>query len=118
MELKRISRMGVVSLNDKTQEDLLASKMKTTESLKAELVEAVGSLFKSLLRADYAYTSDALASIIMITYIMGRKLGVEPHTIDLLAKEKLQTAMFDSHEKDQWHEDMNHLLLYLGSRKR
>ncbi len=105
-------------MRKKNSEVLFASNLKMTESLKAELVEAVGTLFKALIRADYTNTSDALASIIMITYILGRKLGVEFHTIDLLAKKKLQTGMIESHEKDQWYEDMNQLLLYLGNRKR
>ncbi len=105
-------------MRKKNREVLFASNLKMTESLKAELVEAVGTLFKALLRADYVKTSDALASIIMITYILGRKLGVEAHTIDLLAREKLQTGMIDSDEKDQWYEDMNNLLLYLGSSRK
>jgi len=102
----------------KNREVLFASNLKMTESLKAELVEAVGTLFKALLKADSANTGDALASIIMISYILGRKLGLDFNTIDLLARKKLQTGMIDSDEKDQWYEDMNHLMLYLGSRKR
>ncbi len=102
----------------KKNDVLFASNLKMTESLKAELVEAVGTLFKALLKADAANTSDALASIIMITYILGRKLGLDFHTIDLLARKKLQTGMIESDEKDQWYEDMNQLMIYMGSRKR
>ncbi len=110
--------MEVVGVKKKNHEVLFASNLKMTESLKAELVEAVGTLFKALLRADYANVSDALASIIMITYILSRKLGVDFQTVDLLARKKLQTGMIDSNEKDQWYEDMDHLLNYLGNRKR
>ncbi len=109
---------GVVRLRKKNSEVLFASNLKMAETLKAELVEAVGTIFKAMLKADQAKISEALASVITITYILGSKLGIDFHTIDLLAQNNLKSGMTESCERDQWYEDMNHLMLYLGKRKK
>jgi len=108
----------VYGLNKKNYEVLFASNLKMTESLKAELASAVGTLFKALLKAEHNAIIDALAGIIIITYLLGRRLGIEFNTIDLMAKKNLQTGIGDTKEKDQWYEDMNELFLYLDNRKR
>lgn len=103
-------------MRKKNYEVLFANNIKMTESLKAELIDAIGCLFKALVRADHAETSTALANIIMITYILGDKLGIDCNTIDLLAKNQLQNSMEESDEKDQWYEDMKRLMQYLEAR--
>lgn len=102
----------------KNYDSLFANNLKMTESLKAELVDAVGGLFKALIRADHADTSAALANIIMITYILGDKLGIDYNTVDMLAKNQLHNSMEDADEKDQWYGDMKRLMQYLEKRMR
>ncbi|NLO22142.1 MAG: hypothetical protein GX119_09100 [Syntrophomonadaceae bacterium] len=102
----------------KNNSEVFAGNLRVSESLKAQLVEALSDLFKATLKNDHAKTCDSLAAIISIAYILGRKLGIDFTTVDYLANQKLQAGIMESDEKDQWYEDMRYLMLYLDDRKR
>ena len=102
----------------KNNSDVFAGNLRVSEALKAELLDALSDLFQATLKNDHAKTCDSLAAIITISYILGRKLGIDFTTVDYLAGQKLQAGIKESDEKDQWYEDMRHLMLYLDNRKR
>lgn len=105
-------------MNDIDLEASVASSMRMTESLKADLVDAVGLLMKKAIAGDHAGMSDSMAAIVIITYLLGNKLGIDYHTIDLTVHNKLYSGLKDTNESDQWFMDMRNLLYYLQAKKR
>lgn len=96
----------------------IAKNLRTIEWLKAELIEGVAVLFKSLLKTGSDATSDALSSIIMITYILGKRLGISFQSIDAKIKTKLNNQIKDKHELEEWYGDLSDLLKYMEGKKR
>lgn len=94
----------------------IASNIKIIEWLKSELLDSVAALFKSLLRASNDASSDALATIIIITYLLGRRVGISFQTVDMRLKHKLYTSINDAHEIEQWYGDLSELKEYLDNR--
>ncbi len=105
-------------MNDNDLDAAVASSMRMTESLKADLVDAVGLLLKKAIVSDHAGMSDSMAAIIIITYLLGSKLGIDYHTIDLTVQNKLLSGIKDSDHGDQWFIDMRNLLNYLQAKRR
>lgn len=82
------------------------------------MVDSVGALFKSLLRSGNDAAADALAAIIIVAYVLGKRVGVSFYTVDTRVKAKLTTGINDGHEVEQWYGDLSDLLHYLDSKKR
>ncbi len=102
----------------KSKEIDIAKNLRTIEWLKAELLDGVALLFKSLLRTSTETVGDILASIIMITYVLGKRLGLSFETIDSKIKSKLNKQISEKHELEEWYGDLTNLLRYLESGKR
>lgn len=96
----------------------IAKNLRVIEWLKAELVESVAALFRSLLKAGDDAVSDALANIIITTYILGQRVGITFQHIDLKVQGKLRLSINEAHEVEKWYGDLSGLLRYLeGSKK-
>ncbi len=102
----------------KSKEIDIAKNLRTIEWLKAELLDGIALLFKSLLRTSSDVVSDILASIIMISYILASRLGLNFHTIDAKIKQKLGKQISEEHEIEEWYGDLSRLLRYLENNKR
>ncbi|HZJ84829.1 MAG TPA: MazG-like family protein [Syntrophomonadaceae bacterium] len=102
----------------KSKEIDIAKNLRTIEWLKAELLDGVALLFKSLLRASTETVGDILASIIMITYVLGKRLGLSFEAIDTKIKNKLNKQINEEHELEEWYGDLTNLLRYFESSKR
>jgi len=105
-------------LNGRTREIDIAKNLKIIEWLKAELVDSVGELLKTLLKAGTDAREDALATIIIITYLLGRKVGINFYSLDMKVRNKLSISINKSYEIEQWNEDLSDLSNYLESKKR
>ncbi len=86
--------------------------------MKAELVESVAALFKALLKTGDDAVTDCLATIIITTYILGKRIGVSFQSIDFRVESKLRISINDAHEVEKWYGDLSTLLGYLENRKR
>jgi hypothetical protein len=98
----------------------ITGSIRIIEWLKTELLESVTSLFKILLkgaRAGQDAILDCLAGIIILTYLLARRLGVEFSSVDMKVQNKLKVGIIeeDSIEKD--HGDLTRLLGYIRERK-
>lgn len=96
----------------------IAKNLKIVEWLKAELLDSVGALYKALLKTGNDMKGDALARIIIIAYLLGRRVGVPFEIIDMQIKNKLENSIYESEELGQWQGDLSDLLQYLEKRKR
>lgn len=95
----------------------IAKNLRVIEWLKAELVESVAALFKSLMRGGEDAISDALATIIITTYILGRRVGITFQHVDMKVQGKLRLSINEAHEVEKWYGDLSGLLKYLEEDK-
>jgi len=96
----------------------VAKNLKIIEWLKAEMVDSVGALFKALLKTGNDAAADALAAIIIVAYLLGKRVGVSFYTVDARIKAQLMANINDGHEVEQWYGDLSDLLHYLETQKR
>lgn len=95
----------------------IAKNLRVIEWLKADLIDNVGALFKSLLRKGDDMTEDALAAIIIICYLLGRRMGVNFSNIDMLIRTKLNNSLGNADEGEQWDTDLLALYNYLEKKR-
>lgn len=96
----------------------IAQNLKIVEWLKSELIESVAALFKSLLKTGSDATIDALATIIIVTYLLGNRVGISFQSIDNKLRDKLNISIRESTEVDEWNTGLTELLTYLEKKKR
>ncbi|KUK83388.1 MAG: Uncharacterized protein XD97_0194 [Pelotomaculum thermopropionicum] len=101
-----------------SQEGGIAKNIKVVEWLKADLITSVSVLFKSMLRSSEDLVLDALASLMITCYVLGRRLGVNFTRLDLRVEAKLRQGIDEEHEVEKWYGDLSTLLNYLVERKR
>ncbi|WP_276620171.1 MazG-like family protein [Syntrophomonas wolfei] len=105
-------------MKGKVKELDIAQNLKTIEWLKAELVDSVAALFKALLQKGNDAIQDAASSIVIITYLLARRVGVTFSVLDQAIKEKLRNSIKESEEIGSWSGDLSELYKYLESKKR
>jgi hypothetical protein len=103
-------------LNLKREMDI-TNNLRIVEWLKADLVETVGTLLKSLMKAGNDATTDAIATLIIIAYILGRRVGISFQVIEMRIKLKLNNSINDADELEQWTDDLTHLQNYLEGKE-
>ncbi len=94
----------------------VAKRAKVIEWLKTEVVDHVSRLFKALWEGSTARVSDSLASLIMSSYILGRRLGVSYREIDELLIDKLKKHKQEGHQLEDWYQDISTLEEHLRKR--
>lgn len=96
----------------------VATNIKIINWLKAELLESVSKLFKAMLKSSNESITDAMAAIIIYTYLLGNKTGTNFSQIDMKVKNRLSASINNSKEFEQWHEDLLELFKYINDKKR
>lgn len=105
-------------MKGKVKELDIAQNLKTIEWLKAELLDSIAALFKSLLQKGNGAIRDAASNIIIITYLLAQRVGVNFSGLDHAVREKLKISIEDSKEIGNWMIDISELYKYLESKKR
>lgn len=100
------------------QEGGIAKNIKVIEWLKADLITSVSALFKSMIRGSEEMLLDALSSLIITCYVLGRRLGLNFSRLDVKVEAKLRQGIEEGHEVERWYGDLSSLLGYLMEKKR
>ena len=86
--------------------------VKIMEWMKTELLMSLGDLFNLILKGvkplDEAL-QDTLANIIMITYLLAKRLGISFTEIDYKVKEKIKLGISEDHSVERWYGDLSEL---------
>jgi len=96
----------------------IAKNIKIIEWLKADLLTSLSALFKSMLRGSEELILDALASLVITCYVLGRRLGINFPRLDFKIEAKLRQGIDENHEVERWYGDISNLLNYLVDKKR
>lgn len=100
---------GSVTIMSMPKELDVAKRAKVIEWLKTEMLDQVSRLFKALWEGSTARISDSLASLIMSSYILGRRLGITFKDMDDLLIEKLRKHKQEGHQLEDWYKDISAL---------
>lgn len=99
------------------KEQDITENLKVVEWLKADLVDTVGAVMKSLMKAGTDATVDALANLIIIAYVLGRRVGISFQVIEMRIKHKLNSTISDTRENEQFYGDLIQLQKYLENKE-
>ncbi len=94
----------------------LAKRAKVIEWLKTEVLDHVSRLFKSLWEGSTTRVVDSLSSLIVSSYILGRRLGVPYKELDDSILEKLKKHKQEGHQLEDWYQDISALEEHLRKR--
>ncbi|QWU18136.1 MazG-like family protein [Paenibacillus sophorae] len=94
----------------------VAKRAKVIEWLKTEVIDQVSRLFKALWEGSTARVSDSLASLIMSSYILGRRLGISYRDLDEALLEKLRKHRQEGHQLEDWYQDISALEEHMRKR--
>ncbi len=100
---------GSVTIMSMPKELDVAKRAKVIEWLKTEMLDQVSRLFKALWEGSTARISDSLASLIMSSYILGRRLGISFKDMDDLLIDKLKKHKQEGHQLEDWYKDISAL---------
>lgn len=104
---------GSFMLNQETD---ITRNIKVIEFLKSELLTAVASLHQNLLKGTKVGQEaivDILANLALVTYLLGKRLGISYAVIDSKILEKIRIGMIEEHETEKWYGDLSDLNEYL-----
>ena len=90
----------------------VARNLRTIEWLKAELVGGVSALFRSLWKGGDEAILEALASVIIVCYLLTRRLGVHFVRLELKLESQLRRYVSEGHELEEWFGDLSALERY------
>lgn len=107
MENKAFS--GRVTFANMPKELDVAKRAKVIEWLKTEVLDQVSRLFKALWEGSTSRIGDSLASLMMSSYILGRRLGIPFKDLDTLLVEKLKKHKSEGHQLEDWYQDISAL---------
>ena len=98
----------------------VTKNVKIIEWMKKELILSVGDvfdlIFKGVKPLDEAL-QDTLANIIMITYLLAKRLGISFSEIDYKIKEKIRIGIDQNHCVESWYGDFSNLKKHMENRE-
>ncbi len=96
----------------------IARNIRTIEWLKAELVSRVGFLLQAMLKDREEEITEALAGIMISSYLLGSRLGVDFGRLDKKVLGKVRANALGGHEIEKWYGDFSALLEHLREREK
>ncbi len=98
----------------------ITKNVKLIEWMKKEIIMSIGDLydliFKGAKPLDEAL-QDTLANIIMMTYLLGKRLGVNFRDIDYQIDKKIKQGIKEDHSVESWYGDLSNLKTHLDKRE-
>jgi hypothetical protein len=102
------------------EEVSVTRNIRMIEWLKCELIAGVSSLFDLCFKGAKASQEallDVLANIIMVAYLLGKRLGLSFYDIDGSLEDKLKMGILEDHEAEKWFSDLSDLRQYIKNNR-
>lgn len=96
----------------------IARNIRVIEWLRTELLSAVSTLFRAMLKGSEELIMEALAGIVIMTYVLARRLGINFARLDVKIEGKLRSSVREDHEVEQCYGDLTAMLKYVSDKKR
>lgn len=98
----------------------ITKNVKIIEWMKKELILSVGDVFDLIFKGIKPLDEtlqDTLANIIMITYLLAKRLGISFSEIDYKIKEKIRIGIDQNHSIESWYGDFSNLKKHMENRE-
>lgn len=96
----------------------ITRNIKIIEWLKGELISEMANLFKVLVNGmkDEVYGSIAniLSNIILISYLLGKRLGISYNSIELKMEKKIKIGLIEQNDVEKYYGDLSELSKHLN----
>ena len=99
----------------------IGKNIKMVDFLKCELLNSTALLFETLVKGVKGSKEsllEVLANIILVTYTLGRRLGIEYDTIDRKVQEKSKIHILEEHHLEKWYGDLSSLNRHLNKHRK
>lgn len=97
----------------------ITRNIKLIELLKSELLTDVADLFKTLVNGAreevHESVPDTLSNIILICYLLGRRLGISYNAIEMKMENKIKLGLVEEHDVEKHYGDLSELARHLNS---
>lgn len=97
----------------------ITRNIKMIEWLKSEILTDIANLFKTLVNGMkeevHGPVSDTLSNIILISYLLGKRLGLSYNIIELKIENKIKLGLLEHHEVEKYYGDLSELSRHLTS---
>lgn len=98
-------------------EKSIAKNIKLIERLKSELLTAVANFFKALLQGSEGLILEALSRMIVICFLLGRRMGFSYQRIEQAVEQKVKIYLQEKEKDEGLSGDLEDFSSYLESHK-
>lgn len=98
----------------------ITKNVKIIEWIKNEILMNVSDLFNMLFKGVKSIDDslqNSIANIIMLSYLLGKRLGISFEDIDYKIKEKAKQGIKDEHSIETWFGDLSNLEKHIDNRE-
>lgn len=100
----------------------ITRNIKLIEWLKSELLTDLANLFRILAQGVreemHEAVSDTLSNIILISYLLGKRLGISYNSIELKIHSKIKLGLIENHDVEKYYGDLSELSRHLDNYRR
>lgn len=100
----------------------ITKNIRLIEWLKSELLTDLANLFRVLARGVRdemsGAVSEILSNIILISYLLGKRLGISYNAVELKIHEKIKLGLVEDHDVEKYYGDLSELSRHLSSFRR
>lgn len=103
-------------MNNSNENIDIFTNMKVIESYKSYLLSAVADLFASMAdggKSGIDEIVDELAEVSMLSYLLGKRLGINYSAIDEKILKKLKLGVIEENNIEKQYQDYSRLISYL-----
>ncbi|AUG56234.1 MAG TPA: hypothetical protein DCE02_01425 [Ruminiclostridium sp.] len=97
----------------------ITRNIKIIEWLKSELLADIAALFKVLVNGMkeevHDAVADTLSNIILICYLLGRRLGINYNAIEIKIRNKVKLGLIENTDIEKHYGDLSELAKHLDS---
>lgn len=100
----------------------ITRNIKIIEWLKSQLLADLADLFKVLasgVREElHEAVGDVLSNIILISYLLGKRLGVSYNAVEMKIQNKVRLGLVENNDVEKYYGDLSELSRHLGSSRK
>lgn len=97
----------------------ITRNIKLIEWLKSELLTDMANLFRVLVNGVreevHDSVSDTLSNVILISYLLGKRLGINYHAIEMKIHNKIKLGLVENHDVEKYYGDLSELSRHLNA---
>src|SRR5690606_30197274 len=84
----------------------IAKNLKVIDWLKTEILDQIANLFKGLHHANRPLMLHSLASLVEVSYVVARRVGVSVRELGQSVGSKLREHIREGHQLENWYGDL------------